>query len=407
MEKKAQIRPLTTTCKTTKTQENLLLKYNDEPKEEEGKEKNEDNQLQITHHNYILKQFYSLVEIISKYCEPLKDALKEDSEKYNDFIKSVKECLQNGKLLLSKSLETMTNIISKSYGTLSSHDDISDVDHGLLIAKAMRTKEYNEALNELLQLDKKENNYENMESELLANNNYSIQIEMIPIENIVTNVVVYKNHDPYQLLADKEVAKTMIDTFSNSDKILEEYLTEIITFRNNFEKQAEMPPSSPSENINEEVVEIMKHAKQEQQHYNTKVKICIYYASHFAALRSCMGIDEKNYLNSLSSIVRWKTVSGGKAKATFCKTKNGSMILKFIKKKERDLFDRCGVQYFKHMCKAIAHQMPSILVRNLGMYKVKIGHSPASEISVMENLCNELSPTVVYDLKGSVKRRYV
>ena len=83
------------------------------------------------------------------------------------------------------------------------------------------------------------------------------------------------------------------------------------------------------------------------------------------------------------------------------------MVLKFIKKKERDLFDRCGVQYFKHMCKAIAHQMPSILVRNLGMYKVKIGHSPASEISVMENLCNELSPTVVYDLKGSVKRRYV
>eukprot|EP00826_Nyctotherus_ovalis_P033388 TRINITY_DN2702_c0_g3_i4.p1 TRINITY_DN2702_c0_g3~~TRINITY_DN2702_c0_g3_i4.p1 ORF type:complete len:197 (+),score=52.68 TRINITY_DN2702_c0_g3_i4:75-665(+) len=69
--------------------------------------------------------------------------------------------------------------------------------------------------------------------------------------------------------------------------------------------------------------------------------------------------------------------------------------------------DRYGPKYFKHMCKAIAHQMPSILVKILGLYKVKVGDSEPRYIAVMENLRYGSSSTAVYDLKGSLKRRYV
>lgn len=390
-----------------KVQEGLLSHYEIGP-QEETKETQTDLQTLIIHHDQILKQFYILIELLSKYCEPSKEAARETCEQYNNYLRSVKECLQNGRALLAKSLDAMIAAVHKTYGMNSGiHEDTNVVDHGLIIASAMRTNEYKLAMNEIMKVNKKESNYEKMESELLANNRYCIQLDMKPRENVPTNVIVYKNKEKLELLLNNEPENTMLNSFTAGEKELEDNLTQIVTYRVALEKLTETPALNPNEAPPEEAATVVKRMRQEQQHDSNKVRVSVYHATHFAALRSCLLIDEKEYLSALSNIVLWKNVSGGKAKAIFCKTRNDDIVLKFIKKKERDSFEKYGTQYFRHMCKTIAHQMPSILVRILGLYKVKLENSVTYEIMVMENLCWGSTPTVVYDLKGSKKRRYV
>jgi len=388
-------------------QEEFLSHYEIGP-QEESKEAQPSVRILIVHHDQILKQLYVLIEMLSKYCEPPKESAKDICDQYSNYLRSVRECLQNGKLLLAKSLDAMMISISKVHGLANgAHDDTNIIDNGVIIANAMRTNEYNLAMNELLKVDKKENSYERMESELLASNKYSIEFDMKIREQILTNVIVYKNSEKLELLLNNEPESIMHNSFSTSEKSLEENLVQIISFRVALEKLTETAPLNPNETPAEEAIAIVKRMKQEQNHASNKVKICIYHATHFAALRSCLLIDEKEYLNTLSNIVLWKNVSGGKAKAIFCKTRNDKIILKFIKKKEKVSFEKYGTQYFKHMCKAIAHQMPSILVRILGLYRVKVDNSVSYDIMIMENLCLGITPNIVYDLKGSKKRRYV
>eukprot|EP01022_Parablepharisma_sp_SALTPOND_P034232 TRINITY_DN909_c0_g1_i1.p1 TRINITY_DN909_c0_g1~~TRINITY_DN909_c0_g1_i1.p1 ORF type:complete len:1369 (+),score=139.37 TRINITY_DN909_c0_g1_i1:110-4108(+) len=398
-------------------QEDLLKQYDRLISEDNDKEKKK-VKLYAARHSCILKQLHLLLQIITKSCEPPKEACKEVHDSYALFLATASECLQNESFLLTpfQSLQPSPAVKPRSSGSVGALNEIilAENDYGTLIADAMRTKEYNEAITEILRVDKKENSYESMESELLGSNNYCIEIEMGGKESKPTNITVFKNHERHEFLLDPEHPKDTFTALPDNEKVLEKHLTEIITFRMTIEKALEAPevallPLTVTEEVVSEVNGLLKQVKQEQQSAanNDRVAVYIYCANQFEALRSCLGLSEKDYINSLGKTFPWKDVSGGKANANFCKTKDGRMILKFIKKKERDLFERCAPQYFKHMCKAIAHKMPSILVRNLGMYKVKVGHSVACEIVVMENLCYGISPTVVYDLKGSVKRRYV
>jgi len=390
-----------------------------------------------TNHICILQQLRFLVDVIIKAVEPLKDSSKEIQEEYDKFLTMSVQNLQEDVLSLTNlnSLQPAPILGNKKprSGSVGATNEVAfcEIDHGLIIANAMRSKEYKEALEEIIRSDKTELNCESMELDLLSSRNYGIRLEMgggSPNENkevknanpgagIVTTI--YKNHEKHEFVPDpsSEKIENKLMKLTDNEKMLEKNLTEIVTFRTSIQKAMEVSEVhepiifslAVTEEVISEVNDIIVHLKHEQtaNTQNERLEVFIYSANQFMALRNCLNLDEEEYLDSLSKIVPWKDVSGGKAKATFCKSKDGRLILKFIKKKEKELFEKSATQYFKHMCKTIAHEMPSIMVRNLGMYKIKIGSNQTCEIVVMENVCYGMTPTVVYDLKGSLKRRYV
>ncbi|KAH9261804.1 hypothetical protein BASA81_000460 [Batrachochytrium salamandrivorans] len=132
---------------------------------------------------------------------------------------------------------------------------------------------------------------------------------------------------------------------------------------------------------------------------------------------------EKRFIDSLSRCATWRP-TGGKSTATFLKTLDGRFIVKSITQKELDTFAEIALQYFDHLSKSECH---SLLVPFLGMYsltmqsevvsgkrplaKHQLGNVQSSTllVAVMPNIFFNVSPSLVYDLKGNApnKSRFV
>ncbi|KNC51190.1 uncharacterized protein AMSG_06541 [Thecamonas trahens ATCC 50062] len=136
-----------------------------------------------------------------------------------------------------------------------------------------------------------------------------------------------------------------------------------------------------------------------------------FYAAPFHALRAkyCGGQD--NVLASLARCVKW-AATGGKTDSEFLKTLDDRLILKEVQKVEMGAFLEFAPSYFEYMMRVLYDDVPSLLVKFLGLYKVEIrsresGVKYRKYVVLMENLFYGKSIDKVFDLKGSERSRYV
>ena len=151
----------------------------------------------------------------------------------------------------------------------------------------------------------------------------------------------------------------------------------------------------------------------------SEIEITIYYPRQFEALRIAYSCSYDELLMSITKSNKWKDVSGGKSKASFYKTNDEKYLFKSISQYEFNMFLKIAFSYFHYLAKYLFHNMPSLLMKILGVYKIRIKKTKDNKSSVenyylmmMENLNYGFNPgqeekIVTYDLKGSSINRYI
>jgi hypothetical protein len=101
----------------------------------------------------------------------------------------------------------------------------------------------------------------------------------------------------------------------------------------------------------------------------------------------------------------------GKSKASFFKSNNGLFILKVVDEKEFQMFKELAPNYFKHFCNSEFHDMPCLMSRTLGCFRIYIknhtkGKSKTKWVLLNEQICHTMPKEIeVYDLKGAFNHR--
>ena len=150
----------------------------------------------------------------------------------------------------------------------------------------------------------------------------------------------------------------------------------------------------------------------------SEIEVVIYYPRQFEALRIAYCCAYEDLLVSLTKSNVWADVSGGKSKATFYKTNDEKYLFKSISQYEFNMFLKIAFAYFNHIDKYLFHNMPSLLMKILGVYKIKIKKQDENKcvvenyyLMMMENLNYGFNfkedKILSYDLKGSTINRYI
>ncbi|ORZ33219.1 phosphatidylinositol-4-phosphate 5-kinase-domain-containing protein [Catenaria anguillulae PL171] len=135
-----------------------------------------------------------------------------------------------------------------------------------------------------------------------------------------------------------------------------------------------------------------------------------YFAAEFHQLRQNCQVDPY-FVHSMSRCHVWDA-SGGKSGSTFLKTRDDRFVIKQVSKMELELFSRFAPSYFAYMNKTIFSQIPTILAKIFGVYRVATkntvtGKSMKLDFMVMENLWYNKNITKMFDLKGSTRNRHI
>jgi len=121
------------------------------------------------------------------------------------------------------------------------------------------------------------------------------------------------------------------------------------------------------------------------------------------------GGDER-FIESLSRCQNWNA-KGGKSGSTWAKTLDDRFLLKQVSRVELESFLEFAPLYFEYICKSFFHKVPTALAKIFGIYSVRWKNSSGKllkkDLIVMENLFYNKTISQIYDLKGSVRGRYV
>ncbi|KAJ3300300.1 1-phosphatidylinositol-3-phosphate 5-kinase [Borealophlyctis nickersoniae] len=142
----------------------------------------------------------------------------------------------------------------------------------------------------------------------------------------------------------------------------------------------------------------------------TRMNCKIFFAEQFDALRRNCGCDE-TYVQSLARCIKWEAL-GGKSGSAFLKTRDDRMIVKQLSRLEMDALYKFAPAYFEYMSQAFFHELPTVLAKIFGFYRISFknpttGRSTRMDILVMENLFYERNISRIFDLKGSMRNRHV
>lgn len=114
--------------------------------------------------------------------------------------------------------------------------------------------------------------------------------------------------------------------------------------------------------------------------------------------------DHQDFLASLSRCDPWQS-SGGKSGASFYKTADGRFLLKQLNNHELDNLKKNVTKYFAYIT-----QKRSLMAKIVGLYTVgyKTGNGGVKfDLVVLENLFHNRKISESYDLKGSMRNRFV
>ena len=143
----------------------------------------------------------------------------------------------------------------------------------------------------------------------------------------------------------------------------------------------------------------------------TSFSCTVYHPVQFHALRLFFCDGDYSFLSSLCHSTRW-SASGGRSGSTFSKTRDERFVLKFVKRPQLQTLLDIALPYFSYLAQHAFHHLPSFLVPILGAYELswKRGRGEAKGgccVLVMSHLFTDRLCTLVFDLKGSSKNRYV
>lgn len=136
--------------------------------------------------------------------------------------------------------------------------------------------------------------------------------------------------------------------------------------------------------------------------------LTICFAEQFEKLRSDLGIDRKEFIDSLKYCSKWAS-TGGKTESDFLKTHDKRFIGKSILANEFEMSMQLAQDYFKYFNSLKLSEKKTLLCPIVGIYELKVGTEPTKYLIIMNNLFYGLedraSKLKVYDLKGSRKNR--
>lgn len=136
----------------------------------------------------------------------------------------------------------------------------------------------------------------------------------------------------------------------------------------------------------------------------------IFFAEQFDAVRRKCGVADR-IVESLSRCVKWDS-KGGKTKSEWLKTLDDRLVVKSLSPVETQAFLKFAPAYFNIMAEALFHDLPTVIAKMLGFYQIVIknpvtGTEIKWDVLVMENLFYDRSPTLRFDLKGSMRNRKI
>ncbi|KAH6569672.1 hypothetical protein BASA60_008142 [Batrachochytrium salamandrivorans] len=142
----------------------------------------------------------------------------------------------------------------------------------------------------------------------------------------------------------------------------------------------------------------------------TRMHCKVFFAEQFDALRRNCGADEQ-YVQSLARCIKWDA-SGGRSGSTFLKTRDDWLVAKQLSRLEMDALYKFAPEYFEYMSRAFFHELPTILTKIFGFYRIGFknpvtGKTIKMDLLVMENLFYDRSISRIFDLKGSMRNRHV
>lgn len=170
------------------------------------------------------------------------------------------------------------------------------------------------------------------------------------------------------------------------------------------------------QNISELIdIGVMNAAQRLQLPYVEKItfsqfKVSIYYPQQFQALRLMLGITHADFVQSIASSKHWKDNTGGKTQAPFLKSHDNLYVFKTLKKAELNSYMSIVFNYFEYMWKSMRpdSNTRSFLGRIVGIFDLQIKGTKTKHYYIaMENIQLGITPTRVYDLKGSDLNRLV
>ncbi|RPB11349.1 hypothetical protein P167DRAFT_575362 [Morchella conica CCBAS932] len=152
------------------------------------------------------------------------------------------------------------------------------------------------------------------------------------------------------------------------------------------------------------------HLKYQFQEGSAKMFCKIFFAEQFDALRRNCGVADR-YVESLSRCIKWDS-KGGKTKSVFLKTQDERFVLKALAPIETAAFIKFAPAYFQFMAEAFFHELPTVIAKMLGFYQIMIKNPTTGieikwDVLVMENLFYDRKTTRIFDLKGSMRNRYM
>ncbi|KAF3918372.1 hypothetical protein ABW21_db0209423 [Orbilia brochopaga] len=152
------------------------------------------------------------------------------------------------------------------------------------------------------------------------------------------------------------------------------------------------------------------HLRYQFQEGNAKLYCKVFFAEQFDALRKNCGVADR-FIESLSRCVKWDS-KGGKTKSVFLKTLDDRIILKQLSPIETNAFLKFAPSYFHIMSEALFHELPTAIAKMLGFFTISIknpntGTELRWDLLVMENLFYDRKMSRTFDLKGSMRNRYV
>ncbi|OMJ68661.1 hypothetical protein SteCoe_26848 [Stentor coeruleus] len=220
----------------------------------------------------------------------------------------------------------------------------------------------------------------------------------IPIEeNDLMSIIAYSlSSEEYY----EEVLKT-IPTPNDTDKIESELLSAYEKhFQHNFTT------------MDDEIYEKYLHKSNITQLFGHHITFNVhsFFPRQFHIIRSRIHTSYSEFLMGISCSDN-RELKSGKSGATFTKSISNMYILKNVDEKEFNMFKELAPSYFRHFCNSELHNMPSLMIRTLGCYRVytknhTLGKQTCKWVMLFENLgCSMPAEVAVYDLKGSFNTR--
>ncbi|KJE93967.1 phosphatidylinositol-3-phosphate/phosphatidylinos itol 5-kinase [Capsaspora owczarzaki ATCC 30864] len=138
----------------------------------------------------------------------------------------------------------------------------------------------------------------------------------------------------------------------------------------------------------------------------------VFFAAEFSKLRTqIVSGGDAEFVQSISRCKSW-LATGGKSGSSFSKSRDERYVIKQMTRLEAQSFMSFAPHYFDALERAQQQKRPTLLAKILGVYRIgyknhETGRTLKQDLLVMENLFYGRKITKAFDLKGSVRSRYV